>query len=86
MSDDIQKMIDDINDKNFSDANKTFTDLLNQKLSDALDQEKVSVADSIYGEEEVESEVEETEEIDDESLEHDEPEYEEEIDDALSEE
>lgn len=59
MSDEIQKMIDDINGKNFSTANKTFTDLLNAKLADSLEQEKVAIASSIYGDEgEYEEEIE----------------------------
>lgn len=48
MSNDIDSLIDAINDKNFTDANSAFSDILNQKLGDALDQERVVVASQVH--------------------------------------
>lgn len=50
MSEAINKLIDDIGNKNFNDAEVTFNDLLNQKLKDSLDQAKIKVAGQIYNE------------------------------------
>jgi len=35
-------------DQDFTTANKTFDDMMGSKLSDALDQEKVKIANSVY--------------------------------------
>lgn len=35
-------------DKDYNNANKVFGDLMNAKISDALDQEKIRLADQIY--------------------------------------
>ena len=67
--------VDDVMAKNFSSAQKTFNDLLDQKLSDALDAEKVSLAQQVYNgvepedEEQLELELEVDEEEAEESVE-----------------
>ena len=71
MSEDILKMIDAINSKEYNDANDTFNGLIAQKLDQALEQEKVSVASSVFGgeENEIDQEVEyalEVEEVEEE--------------------
>jgi len=65
MSEAINKLIDDISNKNFNDAETTFNDLLNQKLKDSLDQAKIRVASQIYNQM---PEVEDPEEVDDENV------------------
>lgn len=81
MIEEIEQMIDAINDKAYTDANTKFVDLLNQKLQQSLDQEKVNIASEMFGDEEVEV-GEEEDELDPDAS----GEYEEEIDDALGEE
>jgi len=44
----MQTFVDDILSKNFAGAQTTFTDLLGDKLNDALDAEKVSLAQQVY--------------------------------------
>jgi len=66
MSEDILKMIDAINSKEYNDANDTFNGLIAQKLDQALEQEKVSVASSVFGskeENEFDQEVEDALEV-----------------------
>ena len=65
MSEAINKLIDDISNKNFNDAETTFNDLLNQKLKDSLDQAKIRVASQIYNQM---PEVEDPEEMDDDNV------------------
>ena len=59
----IEDFINNVVDKDFASAQTTFTDLMNTRMQDALDQQKVMVAGSMFGEEE--------DEIDDEQLELD---------------
>lgn len=44
----MQTFVDDILAKNFAGAQTTFNDLLGAKLTDALDAEKVSMAQQVY--------------------------------------
>ena len=44
----MQTFVDDILSKNFAGAQTTFNDLLGDKLNDALDAEKVALAQQVY--------------------------------------
>jgi hypothetical protein len=44
----MQTFVDDILTKNFAGAQTTFNDLLGAKLNDALDAEKVALANQVY--------------------------------------
>ena len=44
----MQTFVDDILAKNFAGAQTTFNDLLGAKLNDALDAEKVALANQVY--------------------------------------
>jgi hypothetical protein len=78
----ISKMIDYISHSEYTKANQVFNELLGQRVSDSLDQEKIAVAQSIYSDEEDEDEDEYTDEeledaledVDDEESEEDEDE------------
>tara|TARA_Y100000289_G_scaffold4866_1_gene4479 strand:+ start:424 stop:744 length:321 start_codon:yes stop_codon:yes gene_type:complete len=48
----MQTFVDDILSKNFAGAQTTFNDLLGDKLNDALDAEKVALAQQVYNGEE----------------------------------
>ena len=48
----MQTFVDDILQKNFAGAQSTFNDLLGDKLNDALDAEKVALAQQVYNGEE----------------------------------
>ena len=52
----MQTFVDDILTKNFSGAQTTFNDMLGAKLTDALDAEKVSLAQQVYNGEEPDEE------------------------------
>ena len=56
MSEDILKMLDAIQNKSYNDANEIFNDLIGQKLDQALEQEKVQVAATVYGDDSEEEE------------------------------
>jgi hypothetical protein len=58
----ISKMIDYISHSEYTKANQVFNELLGQRVSDALDQEKIAVAQAIYSDEESEDEDEFTDE------------------------
>ena len=75
----MQTFVDDILTKNFAGAQTTFNDMLGNKLSDALDAEKVALAQQVYNGEEPDDE--EQMELD---LDQDE-EYEDELDDGAEE-
>jgi hypothetical protein len=47
----LEDMIGDIVSKNYTSAGNAFEDLLGDKLKDALDAKKVSIAGSIFGDE-----------------------------------
>ena len=75
----MQTFVDDILTKNFSGAKTTFNDMLGTKLSDALDAEKVALAQQVYNGEEPN---EEQMELD---LEDDDAEYEDDLEDGAEE-
>ena len=52
----MQTFVDDILSKNFAGAQTTFNDLLGDKLNDALDAEKVALAQQVYNGEEPDDE------------------------------
>ena len=59
----IEDMINNIVNQDYTKAQNTFADIMGDKISDALDQEKVAIAQNMYSEEEYE---EAEEELDDE--------------------
>lgn len=63
----IANMIDYITQSEFQKANDVFNDLLGQRVSDSLEQEKVAVAQAMYSQEEDESEYSD-EDVDDEDI------------------
>lgn len=76
----VEKLINDVLSQDFSKAGPSFNELMNAKIADALDQEKIAVADQIYNGADAEDEElssEEEAELDDMS--------DEEIDDAIDE-
>tara|TARA_B100000575_G_scaffold293256_1_gene304042 strand:+ start:2110 stop:2433 length:324 start_codon:yes stop_codon:yes gene_type:complete len=77
----MQTFVDDILAKNFAGAQTTFNDLLGDKLNDALDQEKVSMAQQVYNGEEPDEDQLELELDDDQS----EEEYEDDLEDGAEE-
>lgn len=64
----IEDMIDSIQQGDFNNAESHFNDLIGDRLQDALDQAKVRVAQSIYGDSEVEDAIDEIEDEDDEEI------------------
>ena len=66
----IDDFIDQVQNQDFSKASVTFADLMNAKTADALEQEKISLADQIFnGESDAEDEEDdEMEDISDEEL------------------
>jgi chromatin remodeling complex protein RSC6 len=48
MSENVEELIDAIQQQNFKVAKDHFDSILGDKLNDALEQEKISVADSIF--------------------------------------
>jgi len=67
---DIETLIQNIATDNMSNAGKAFDDLMKEKLSDALDQEKAAIANAVFNGEEPE-EPEEPEELEIENQEDD---------------
>jgi hypothetical protein len=74
----IEELINTVMDQDFANAGPTFNEIMQQKLTDALDQEKIRVADQVFNDDEDDLEDvsdEEIEEIlDDEDDEEDEEE------------
>ena len=60
----LSNMIDYITQSEFQKANDIFNDVLGQRVSDALDQEKVAVAQAMYSAEEESDEYEMSDEED----------------------
>ena len=58
----IEQLIQQAADKDYAGANTTFVDIMNQKLADTLEQEKIRVAGEIYNG--IESEEDEQLELD----------------------
>lgn len=65
----IEDIINNVANQDFSKAQPTFAELMKQKVNDALDQEKIAVANQIFNSEEPEEAEEESEEDSDEALE-----------------
>ena len=57
----IQDMIGSIETGDYNNAEKQFNSLVGDRLQDALDQAKVRIAQSVFGEEEVEAAIDEVE-------------------------
>lgn len=72
----IEDLINNVVDQDFSKAAPTFAEIMKTKMDDALEQEKISVADQIFNGHEADEE---------ESMEDDDDITDEEIDDAISE-
>ena len=67
----VEDLIDAIASQNFNQAKSHFEDVLGQKVNDALDQEKLVVADKIFNDFDEEDQLEldfEEEEVEEESL------------------
>ena len=52
----IEQLIQQAADKDYAGANNTFVDIMNQKLADTLEQEKIRVSGEIYNDLEPEDE------------------------------
>jgi len=92
----IEQLIQQAADKDYAAANTTFVDIMNQKLADTLEQEKIKVSGEIYNgleseedeqleldlDDEEESEEDETESEEDEVDVEDEPDTDESDEDA----
>ena len=75
----IEDLVQAALDQNFNAAADIFGDVMGEKMSDALEQEKIAVANRIYNGEEPEEDIdfdEEDLELDDEDLEEDEEHFE----------
>jgi hypothetical protein len=55
----VEDLINHITDENYSKAEITLNDLLADRMSDALEQEKIAVANQIYNDGESEEEIDE---------------------------
>lgn len=64
----IHELLDNIIDDNYAGADKEFESLLGDKISDVLDQEKISVAQGMFGENVSEDEDDDIEFDDDEDI------------------
>ena len=68
----IEDLVQAAINQDFTAAADIFNDVMGEKMSDALEQQKIAVASSIYGDSEIEDEdLEDDVEIDDEDLEFD---------------
>jgi len=72
----ISKMVDYISHSEYQKANEIFNELLGQRVSDSLDQEKIAVAQSIYSDDEEYTEEELEDALEDEEEEEDEESFE----------
>lgn len=61
----IDDFINQVQNQDFSKATVTFSDLMDTKVSDALEQEKISMADQIFNGAEAEEESTDDEDMDD---------------------
>jgi hypothetical protein len=48
----IEELINTVMDQDFANAGPTFNEIMQQKLTDALDQEKIRVADQVFNDDE----------------------------------
>ena len=78
----MQTFVDDILTKNFAGAQTTFNDLLGAKLNDALDAEKVALAQQVYNGADALEDDEEQLEL---ALDQDHEEYEDDLEDGAEE-
>lgn len=75
---DIETLINNISDENYSQANNAFNSLIADRLNSALDQERISVASQMFGNSDDEEQLEldfdeeEDEDIDEDDSEEDE--------------
>jgi hypothetical protein len=54
----IEDLINNVSDQDFAKAGVTFADIMNNKIQDSLEQEKVAVARAVYDEDESEEDAE----------------------------
>ena len=64
----IEDLINSVMDQDFAKAGPMFSELMQQKLADSLDQEKIKVAGVMFNDEEEFEDDEELEEISDEEI------------------
>ena len=57
----IEELINDVVNQDFSKAGATFKDIMSDRMSDALEQEKIAVADTVFNNQSAESDDEEFE-------------------------
>ena len=48
----IEELINTVMDQDFANAGPTFNEIMQQKLTDAIDQEKIRVADQVFNDDE----------------------------------
>ena len=77
-----QAFVDDLLAKNFAGAQTTFNDMLGAKLNDALDAEKVALAQQVYNGEDALEDDEDQLEL---ALDQDDEEYEDDLEDGAEE-
>ena len=70
-----EDFIDNIMDKDFNSAQGTFADLMQSRIGDALEQQKIAVAGTMFGEPE-----DDVEDLDDDDIEWDDDEDEDDTD------
>lgn len=69
----IEQLIQHAADKDYANANSTFVDIMNQKLADSLEQERIKVSGQVYNGLESEDDEEQLElDLDDDESEEDE--------------
>jgi len=64
----IEDLINSVMDQDFAKAGPMFSELMQQKLADSLDQEKIKVAGVVFNDEEEFEDDDELEEISDEEI------------------
>lgn len=64
----IEDLINSVMDQDFANAGPTFNEIMQQKLADSLDQEKIKVAGVVFNDEEEFEDDEDLEEISDEEI------------------
>lgn len=60
---DIDELINNVANQDFSKAGPTFAEIMNSKIADAMEQEKIAVAGQIFNGEEPEEEVDDEEQL-----------------------
>jgi len=80
----ISDFINQVLDQDFANAQPTFAELIGGKMNDALEQEKIAVADQVFNGAEPEEELDDTEQEED--IEIDEEEFEAALEDDESDE